>query len=464
MFGVLVMIKMIISILIIFTSSSTFADATAGKPIGAAGRHKLSRERIQGSTAKIIDHKIVINFANKGLRFDLPLRPDLVKKAGAKIEPLKLSAREENDQEIIEYYDNEESMNSAVDFSYMNPTQQKDYLEQKRSAEGFVESKRKALNAKLEKYEKRAEALRQNIHDTYAQYDSMTFDEKERVNEMRRRVMSGLARFLQKQFKPGVYQVGHSSIDAVEEDGSNDIALPSLKEKWMLKILESFNIQLFSLGKRILTTNEYGWVAFGAPIFVIPKFGYMYVISLHVGYNTGNDRMYVRVSTSNQKAKITGGVTVGVLPSFFGFYAASIDTSERTHVAPNVGTYSLPFAPAMGFMGDNYAQISTALPVLPIGGLVIPTVFPYPFTELMLITTAGDVKMWALGSFAVKKLSIFSKSGKGPQIAQEITEMPNKKKQSLLKGILGMAQFWKKKECDVILTPVTQAQTVAVKN
>ena len=458
------MIKMIIFILFSFYSLTVSADATTGKPVGQSVWSKLSRSRIQGSSAKIVDHKIVIQFANIGLRFDLPLRPDLLKRAGAKVEPMQLSTREESDQEIIEYYDSEEVMNSAVDFTQMTTLQQKQYLEEKRNAGDFVESKRKALYAKLEKHEKRAEAIRQNIHGLYDQYDSMTLDEKERVNEMRRRVMSGLARFLQKQFKPGIYQVGHSSIDAVEESKTEDVTIPSLKEKWMLKILESFNIQLFGLGKRILTTNEYGWVAFGAPIFVIPKFGHMYVVSLHVGYNTGNDRMYVRVSTSHQKAKITGGVTVGILPSFFGFYAASVDTNDRKHIAPNVSSYSLPFAPAMGFMGDNYAQISTALPVLPIGGLVVPTVFPYPFTELMLITTAGDIKMWALGSFAVKKLSIFSKSGKGPQIAQEITEMPNEKKKSLLQGILGMAKFWKKKECDLILTPVAQTQEVAIKN
>lgn len=451
------MIKMIMLTFLFVTSFSAIAE---NRFSNLFKKPTLKREKAQVSDASIQGDFIVIHFGQKNLHFSLPLRPDLEKRAGDKLKPYKLSPYDQSIQDYADYVANQKV---TLDPSKMSRFQRAQMAQAQDLIKPYIDEPQQALALRKTKHDEKASELKAAIDKTYEQYDQMSADEKTRANEIRRRILKGLSRLLSSQFKAGTYQVGESSIDSLpDESKSEDFAIPSFKEKWVLKTLETFNIQLFGLGKRLVTTNEYGWVIMGAPVFVVPKFGHMYMVSLHVGYNVSDDRVYIRVSTSHQKADIVGGFTIGILPSALGFYAATVDVKQK-YQEFDISTYNPPSIPAVGIGGREYAGFSSVLPGLPIGGTIIPTTLPpYPLSELMFFTTSGKLKMRALGSFALRKFRIFSKSKHAPAVIEEITPMPEKKKQNLIKNVLGLATFWKTKSCELSLTPVTSE--VVVKN
>jgi len=442
-------------------SFSAFAEAP---PLGDLLRNEekskpkwsISRLTNNPADAVITSDRITINFNNRNVRFEIPLRPDLFKAANNITKPLLL---DENDQEVLEFFEKEDSPAEQKALAEMSPLKRNQYLKDKAHRRIALFAQKEKLEERLANHEADAAQAVAKIRAAYREYDSLTFEEKSRVNEMRRRVLKGVAQFLTKKFRPGVYRVGANSLDVAENAEIENVETPKLTEKMILKILNFCNVELFYLGKSILERNEFGWAAIGGPAIMFRKLGWSYLAILNIGYHMDADRVYIRVGTTRQRPSFVAGASVNVTFAPVGFYAATFDAKAKKQVFDDVYSFNPPVIPTIGFASKELTMVGVALPAIPVGPWIIPTSFiPYPLSEFSFYNTRGPINYHVVGSFAVKKFKMKpSKNPNAPQILTEETiEMPVEAKKTLIQQIAGMAQFWKKKECQLNLIPVTQ--------
>lgn len=451
------MIRMITLFITLIFSLSAFAEAPLLRNDDKT-KPKWSLSRLTSNPADaVIKHdRITINFNSRNVRFEIPLRPDLFKEASNITKPLLL---DENDQKVLEFFEKEDSPAEQKALAEMSPLKRNQYLKDKAHKRIALFAQHERLTERLAQHETDANQTVEKIRAAYREYDSLTFEEKSRVNELRRRVLKGIAQFLSKKFRPGVYQVGANNLDVAEDTKSENIEIPKLTEKMILKILNFCNVQLFYLGKSILERNDFGWAAVGGPAIMFRNLGWSYLALLNVGYHMDTDRVYIRVGTTRQRPTFVAGASINITFAPVGFYAATFDAKAKTQVFEDVYSFNPPVIPTIGFASKEITMVGMALPAIPIGPYIIPTSFvPYPLSEFSFYNTRGPIKYHVVGSFAVKKFKLKpSKNPNAPQILTEETmEMPVEAKKTLIQQIAGMARFFKKKECQFNLIPVAQ--------